>query len=130
MVRRVEHVDLDAYGVVHFSRYAAFCETAVLEMLECLGNGVTSLERRGLELRVRELKLRYATPARMREDLLVSLEAPQISEVRMRMNVHIASRGTVNVNCIAYGYLELVLVDSRSGQPVLIPEDIRCALAS
>jgi acyl-CoA thioester hydrolase len=130
--RRVEHVDTDGYGVVHFSRYAAFAETAALELLEQIGTGLQALDARGLEVRVREIKLSYAAPARVRDELVLDAQLAHAGEARLRVSILISRQTgpaamSEMVNLVS-GYLELVLVDRASGQPRLIPEDVRCLL--
>ncbi|MFD1544099.1 acyl-CoA thioesterase [Nonomuraea guangzhouensis] len=62
--RRVEHVDTDAAGVVHFTRYASLIETALLEDLEAMGVGTRLMSEHKLLPAVTELRMRYGAAAR------------------------------------------------------------------
>ncbi|MFG1687331.1 acyl-CoA thioesterase [Nonomuraea sp. NPDC049269] len=62
--RRVEHVDTDAAGVVHFTRYASLIETALLEDLEAMGVGTRLMSEHQLQPAVTELRMRYGAAAR------------------------------------------------------------------
>ncbi|MBT2227575.1 thioesterase family protein [Nonomuraea sp. NEAU-A123] len=62
--RRVEHVDTDAAGVVHFTRYASLIETALLEDLEAMGVGTRLMSEHKLQPAVTELRMRYGAAAR------------------------------------------------------------------
>ncbi|MGR6008041.1 acyl-CoA thioesterase [Bacillus cereus] len=61
--KRVEHLDTDASGVVHFSRYPSLMETAVLENLDNLKIGMHALESEQLDLVVSEMKIKYLSSA-------------------------------------------------------------------
>lgn len=120
--RRVEHVDTDASGVVHFSRHAAFLETAALEALDATGVGLEELQREGLDLRVRELRLSYAGPARYRDWLVLDASIDHVGEARVRMGAR-CTREVPGGDAapVVSGMIDFALVDSTSGRPATLP---------
>lgn len=77
---RIEHVDTDAAGVTHFSRYASLLETVLLETLESTGVGLDTL---GVELVVTELRVRYLAPARFRDVIVGAAGLEHVGAARL-----------------------------------------------
>lgn len=126
---RVEHVDTDAAGVVHFSRYASLMETAALEELERRGAGLGVFEAQGLELRVRELRIGYRGAARFRDGLLLVPVVENVGPASFKVvvKVHREGAGSEPV-LLAQGSLDFALVNRESGGPVCIPETLKTVL--
>jgi acyl-CoA thioester hydrolase len=126
---RVEHVDTDASGVVHFSRYASLLETAALEELERRGAGLGVLEARGLDLRVRELRINYRAAARFRDWLLLAPDLEHMGPASLKLAVKIYREGTgPEPLLLAVGSLDMAVVNRESGGPACIPEILKAAL--
>lgn len=120
--RRVEHSDVDGYGVVHFSRYAAFMEAALLDDLETRGLGLERLGNHKLELRVRELNVRYLVAVRHRDWLLLEPRLAHVGAASLRVEVKISrAEGEDGPTVLAVGTLSLAFVSSESGRPVVLP---------
>jgi acyl-CoA thioester hydrolase len=120
--RRVEHCDIDGYGVVHFSRYAAFCETAALEMLGSLGLGLSDLEVEGTELRVRQLRIRYRAAAKYGDELMLSAKLQYVGLAHILVLANVSRRETVgDPSVLADGELDLVFVGAVTGNPIPVP---------
>ncbi|ONI87066.1 hypothetical protein ALI144C_09895 [Actinosynnema sp. ALI-1.44] len=111
----VEHVDTDASGVVHFSRYASLMETALLDNLERLGAGIDVLARDGAELVVTELTIRYRAPARYPDELSLETAVNHVGAARVRIDSTV--RRPVDDVELAVGTLVLGLVDRATGTP-------------
>lgn len=126
---RVEHVDTDASGIVHFSRYASLLETAALEELERRGAGLGVFEAQGFELRVRELRISYRAAARFRDGLMLvpGLEHVGPASLKLGVKVYREDAGPEPV-LLASGSLDMAVVNRESGGPVCIPETLRAAL--
>lgn len=121
--RRVEHADIDAFGVVHFSKYAAFMEEALLDHMEGFGAGLKEVYAHGIELRVRELQVRYLSAARYRDSLRFVTELERLGAVFVRMQVHIF-RDDPEAEMLARGLLDIAFVDKSSGKPTPLPESL------
>lgn len=126
---RVEHVDTDAAGVVHFSRYASLMETAALEELERRGTGLGVFEAQGLELRVRELRISYRGAARFRDGLLLVPSLENVGPASLKVVVKVYRDGSgPEPLLLASGSLDLAVVNRESGGPVCIPETLKAVL--
>lgn len=126
---RVEHVDTDAAGVVHFSRYASLMETAALEELERRGAGLGVFEAQGLELRVRELRISYRGAARFRDELRLVPVVENVGPASLKVVVKVHREGSGSEPLLlAQGSLDLAVVNRESGGPVCIPETFKTAL--
>lgn len=127
--RLVEASDLDGYGVVHFARYAAFAETAALGLLEANGLGLVGLERRGVEVRVRDLRLRYRAAAAYADALRIeaAVTRPAIAHVVVAVRV-VREDGPPGDDgapaALVEGELDLVFVGAGSGRPLTLAEAV------
>jgi YbgC/YbaW family acyl-CoA thioester hydrolase len=120
VARRVEHSDTDASGVVHFARYPAWEETALLANLERLGVGLDVLAREGFDLVVTEATTRYRSPARYPDELSLEPVVGHLGAARARIDTTIlrAADGTE----LATGSLVVALTDRGTGAPcALLP---------
>jgi acyl-CoA thioester hydrolase len=122
VLRPVEHSDIDGYGVVHFARYAAFAETAALALLQQIGLGVQHLEERGIELRVRELALRYRCAATFADNLRLEAHISRFGIAHLEVGVRIA-REPPDPEMITFvdGKLDMVFIDSKTRRPIPVP---------
>ncbi len=120
---RIEHVDTDAAGVVHFTRYSSLLETAVLENLERLGIGLSALAGDDCSLVVVESRMRYHASARFLDRVRTEVTADHVGPASIRMS------GTVHGTAgpLATGTLVLGVVDT-SGQPTAVPGRLATAL--
>lgn len=84
--RRVEHVDIDASGVVHFARYPSMLESAALENLDRLGVGLDALARDGLDLVVAEMSMRYHASARFLDRLDLEISVLHVGGASFRLS--------------------------------------------
>jgi acyl-CoA thioester hydrolase len=126
---RVEHVDTDASGVMHFSRYTSLIETAALEKLEELSAGLMAFQAVGLDLLVHELRIKYLSPAHFRDNLLLEGSIEHLGPVRIRFAVKILRESSdADPSLLAVGNLELAVVDRERVQPVPIPDKLRMLL--
>lgn len=118
--RRVEHADSDASGVVHFARYPALQETALLANLERLGVGLDVLARAGFDLVVTESTTRYRAPARYPDELSLEPTVGHLGAARARIDTTI--RRIADGAELATGSLVVALTDRVTGAPcVLFP---------
>lgn len=128
LYRRVEHVDTDAAGVVHFTRYASLLETAAVENLERLGVGVRDLRDEDLDLVATRLQMRYSAPARFFDLLRVEVRVDRVGGASFHVSgtVHLADADPEAP--LASGSLVLCAVDRSSGSAVALPRRMRRVL--
>ncbi|WP_164002922.1 acyl-CoA thioesterase [Pyxidicoccus caerfyrddinensis] len=126
---RVEHVDTDASGVVHFSRYASLLETAALEELERKGSGLGALEGQGLDLRVRELRISYRAAARFQDWLRLVASLEHVGPASLKLGVKVYREGQEpEPVLLASGSLDMAVVNRASGGPSCIPQTLSAVL--
>lgn len=123
--RLVEHSDVDAYRVVHFARYPAFMETAVLEELATRRLDIDELARQGLELRISEIRVRYKTAAVHRDVLHLAASVKHVGAVRFHVVATITRGGEGSEEEVAEGEFYMVIVESRSGHPFALTDEMR-----
>ncbi|HLS83432.1 MAG TPA: tol-pal system-associated acyl-CoA thioesterase [Arenimonas sp.] len=75
---RVYWEDTDAGGVVYHASYVRFLERARTEWLRAMGHGQQALrEREDLVLVIRDMTIEFHKPARLDDELLVSVQLEQ-----------------------------------------------------
>ncbi len=122
--RRVEFADTDMGGIVHFSRFFVFMETAEHELLRVLGAEV-HMEIDGLHIgwpRV-EAKCQYFRPARLGDVLEIRVQILKVGrrsmsyEITFTVDGELIARGqTASVCC--------VMDDPEGLRPIAIPTSI------
>ena len=122
--RRIEHVDTDAAGVVHFARYASLLETAVLENLERLGIGVQQLGDDRLELAISELRINYFASARFYDLVRIGVSIDRVGGASATVSGAIHRDETL----LASGSLVFCVVGQAGGGVEPLPDRMRKAL--
>ena len=122
--RRIEFADTDMGGIVHFSRFFIFMETAEHQFLEALGTSVV-LSHEGREIgwpRV-SATCEYKSPARFGDELRIEVRVERrgSSSVTYGFEFHVGERR------IAQGRMTAVcceLAPGREVKAIPIPEQI------
>ncbi|WP_103963943.1 acyl-CoA thioesterase [Nonomuraea solani] len=127
--RRVEHVDTDAAGVMHFTRYASLIETALLENLEALGVGTRLMDEHKVQPAVSELRMRYSAAARFSDELLVRVGVEHVGGASYRISGFVYRREDGAETLLASGLLVMCLVRVADGAPAALPATLRTTLA-
>ncbi|HEX8092915.1 acyl-CoA thioesterase [Jatrophihabitans sp.] len=117
----VPHSDIDDSGVMHFSRYPALVETALLQGLRTAGWGLAELRAHGCQLVVAQLQVSYRSPARLLDELVVRAWPEHIGGVQLRVGGLISAAGERLVE------LSMVLgvLDPRTERPTRLPAALR-----
>ncbi len=119
----VEHVDTDASGIVHFSRYASLFETACLKFLKELGHSIEMLNENGYDLVIREIKIKYLISAQYGDLLNLVCEIMHHGAARIILNTK-SFRDSDGI-LIAEGQLDFVCVSLTDRKPVQFPKDFK-----
>ncbi len=81
---RVYYEDTDAGGVVYHANYLNFMERCRCEWLDSLGFNVADIQQQtGIMFVVREAALSYDLPARLFDELTVTVNALQVGKVKL-----------------------------------------------
>ena len=123
--RRIEHVDTDASGVVHFSRYVSLMETVVLEFLEEHEVGLTALAEHGVGLAVTQLQVSYSRPLTYRDVVVGQAHVEHVGGAKFRTTA-VLSRDDNTV--LANGSLTFAAVDPNTGSAAPLPAAFRQTL--
>jgi acyl-CoA thioester hydrolase len=126
---RIEHVDTDAAGVVHFSRYVSLMETAVLDFLEEHDAGLTTLAGHGVQLAVTELQVRYRRSCAYRDLVLGEPVIEHVHGARFGARVALFRQEAGGARTdLASGHLMFAAVDLRLGRAAPLPPLVRHTL--
>ena len=117
----VEFEDVDAYRIVHHSRFVLFLERARVRYFAASG---LKLEPQRVHPVLHHLEMRYLKPARLLDELAVSVYLRTAEEYRLVLGYQIR-RGD---ELVARATTALAFVDSVSGELAPVPDEWRRAL--
>ena len=121
---RVEFDEVDQYGIVHHARYWIYCERARVELMGTLGMRADSLDGERMGLIVVDASIKYRTPARFLDALVVEQGCRRIGASRTVLCYRVMRGDTV----VASAEMVLAFVDG-TGRPVRAPATLRDGLA-
>jgi acyl-CoA thioester hydrolase len=123
---RVYYEDTDAAGLVYHGNFIRYLERARTEWLRGLGVDQGTLRAdHGVLFVVRELRIRYESPARMDEKLEVRSRIAEAGGARILFEQSIYN---VPGDCICRARVEVVCLDSTSLKPRRLPKFIESEL--
>ncbi len=126
---RVEHVDTDATGIVHFSRYTSLIETAGTEYLEAYGAGLTAFTAAGVDLVAAELQVTYLNSAVHRDVVVGDTRVEHVGAAWFTLAVSLLrEEGDGTRTPLVSGHLVYAAVDPDTRRPVPLPAPLRHAL--
>lgn len=115
---RVYWEDTDAGGVVYHASYVRFLERARTEWLRAMGHGQQALrEREDLLLIIRDMTIEFHKPARLDDELLVSV---QLGE-RRRASFIIAQTITRGDDLLVNASVRAAAIHASSFRPRPLP---------
>ena len=114
--RRVEHCDIDSFGVVHFARVPAFMETAVLASLARLGLTLTVCADNGWRLAVRRLEVVYLAPALANDEIEIFAQLEHAGLLHILLTAEATTvRGDETV-VLATAMFDMVVTEAAVGK--------------
>ena len=123
--RKIEFADTDMGGIVHFSRFMIFMETAEHEFLEAIGTSVDLvLDGRKIGWPRVSVSCQYESPARFGETLQIHVRVLRKGARSLTYGIDFSRDG----QAIASGEVTSVCCELVPGQPVRsipIPDSIR-----
>lgn len=106
-------------GVVHHSNYPVYYEYARTELLRERGFTYKGIEESGVMMPVREVGMKFLTPARYDDLLTIRTFMHEIKGARVRFDHEIRNEAGELVNT---GFVELVFVNAATRRPCHAPE--------
>ena len=114
---RVRFAETDAQGIAHNSNYFVWFEVARVAHLERYAGGYQRLRDLGVEALVLETHIRYLTPAKFDDRLLIHARCVDIKGARFRYEYAIERDGEL----IADGWTAHATVDGATFRPTRVP---------
>ncbi len=122
---RVYWEDTDAGGVVFYANYLKFFERARTEWLRAAGFGQQQLrDETGLIFIVASTQLRYLAPARLDDELQITVEPSEIG----RATLTVYQRALRGQQTLAEGEIRVGCVQASNFKPARIPATLIAAL--
>lgn len=129
---RVYYEDTDAGGVVYYANYLKFLERCRTEWLRAIGHDQADLLRDpGIAFVVRSVNLEYLKPARLDEQLSVSLEVEKITRAQIFFRQHIRRANPALASGwdeLVGGTIQIVCVNAAQMKITSIPPFLRTRL--
>lgn len=118
---RVYWEDTDAGGVVYHARYLHFMERARSDWLTALGISQPELRaEHGLLFAVTHVEIDFRKPARLEDELEVSVRVQQLGRVRMDFVQEIVRDGL----CLVTATVRAACLDAKRFAPARLPTPI------
>ncbi|GAA3167256.1 MULTISPECIES: acyl-CoA thioesterase [Streptomyces] len=126
---RIEHVDTDATGIVHFSRYTSLMETAGTEHLEAHGAGLTAFAAAGVDVVAADLRVTYLNSAVYRDVIVADTRVDHVGAAWFALAVGLLrAEEDGSRTPLVTGHLVFAAVDPDTRRAVPLPAPLRQTL--
>lgn len=122
---KVRFYELDPYDHVNHAAYIQYFEVARIELLDSVGMNLTTMQSRGFQLVVTDLKIRYLAPAGSGDVLTIETD---VSELRRASTVW-RQRMLRGDELMAEQEI-VAAVTNLGGRPVRSPPELAAALST
>jgi acyl-CoA thioester hydrolase len=125
---RVRYAETDQMGVVHHANYLLYLEESRTALMAARGCSYAELERSGWALPVRKAELRFRSPARYEEELVVRTWVQKLGPASVTFASEVWR--DADRTLVASGAIELACIDIRSSprKLAMLPANLREAL--
>lgn len=96
--QKVFYSDTDAYGVVWHGSYLRWLEMGRIGLCEMAGYSLSKMYEEDITLPVVELNVRYKTPAKLEDTLMIVTEIKENSRLSVTFSQKILNSDTMKVN--------------------------------
>ncbi len=122
---RVYIEDTDAGGIVYYANYLRFLERARTEWLRTLGLSQEKFRQEGVLIVVRDVQLRYRAPARLDDELMVTvaIETQRRTSLTMLQQVWRIDSSNNERSLLLDGQIGLACI-AADGRPRGFPDDL------
>jgi acyl-CoA thioester hydrolase len=120
---RVYWEDTDAAGIVYYANYLKFVERARTEALLAAGIRQTDLRaRHGVVFAVVEARVRYRSPARLEDQLVVTTIVERVGGARLELRQDVTRDGETLAECLV-----TLACLGPEGRAARVPAEVRAA---
>jgi acyl-CoA thioester hydrolase len=121
---RIYYEDTDVSGVVYHANYLRYFERSRTEWLRSLGFSQEQLmQEQGVAFTIASISLRYHQPARLDDELIVSLTLSSHGRASMEFEQEVRY-AKASSSVLASASVRVGCVDARTFRPRVIPEAI------
>jgi acyl-CoA thioester hydrolase len=121
---RVRYGETDQMGFCYYGNYAQYLEVARVETLREQGISYKELEETGVLLPVRSYSIKFVSPAKYDDVLIIYSEITKLEGSRIAFSYLIHK----NEQLIASAETELVFVSSDTFKPIKIPNSFEALI--
>ena len=121
---RVYYEDTDAGGIVYHANYLKYMERCRCLWLEHLGFNIQTLQQQGVLFVVRSANLEFEQPAKLFDELIVSLEVLQVGKVRLSVLQKIYNKEQL----LCKAQIKLATLEGSSYKLAPMPLDLQTAI--
>lgn len=119
---RIYYEDTDAGGVVYYANYLKFFERARTDFLRALGISQSELsQKESLVFVVRKCEIEYVFPARLDDEIEVSVEVKEVRPASILM----AQKMTKSEKILSTLNIKIACINSKNFKPEKIPNALR-----
>jgi acyl-CoA thioester hydrolase len=126
MPLRVRYHECDAQGIVFNAHYLAYVDMALFEVSKALFGSHQKLIDRGYDQVVAESNLRFASPCRFEDELVVEVYVARVGNTSLNIDFRV-KRGDELMTEVRSRYVWVSLETMRPANP---PTDVREAFAA
>ena len=119
---KIYYKDIDQMGIVYYSRYFEFFETARTEMLSSIGLDYVKVEENGAMLPVIEAHAEYKKGAKFSQDIIVKTSIQDVPKVKLKIDYTICKKDSDEI--LVQGYT-IHASTTLEGKPIRMPKYIR-----
>ena len=116
----IYYEDTDCGGVVYYGNYLRYFERARTEFIKSKGISLTEWQKKGIVFTVSKVEIKYLSPARYGETLLISTELSEIKKASF--TIHHVMIDKKDGRTIVTGSTRMACVNSN-GRPTRLPEE-------
>jgi YbgC/YbaW family acyl-CoA thioester hydrolase len=128
VVLRVRTYELDSFGHVNNAVYLNYLEEARSEFLRQIGLSFHDFAREGVQLVIVEARLRYLSPARYGDEVIVAGRFKDVRAASLVIEYTVTERASGRM--LAEAETRGAFVDAVSGRPVRAPRRFQQAFSA
>ncbi len=124
--KTIYYHDTDAIGIVYYSSYLKFLEEGRTNFIKSKGVSVKNLHEQGRFFVIKELKVKYRSPARFGDIVICESIISKITGAQIFFSQKIYNK--LNNHILVDAETVLVIINKHF-QPIVIPESVRSLLS-